>query len=94
MSLFAILSADISAENVLKHGYGYKGTLDAIDSYLAGIFPRKYKFEKATPTSTPCALQFTFKGYLEVDLLVSPFWQSPKQLFDFLHTVPEDGRQW
>lgn len=41
---------------------------------------------------TPHSVQFDY-NHLEVDLLVSPCWHNPNQLYNFLKTVPINKRQ-
>lgn len=38
------------------------------------------------------SVQFTYKEWIEVDLLVSPKWDYPADLYNFLGTVPKHRR--
>ncbi len=43
---------------------------------------------------TEYAVQFNYKGQVDVDLLVSPYWDTPHSLYRFLQTVTrEDDRK-
>ena len=87
--------ADISGD-VLKSGQGYSGYLQQLRSFIT----HHHIFKPGAISdlnTTRYAVQFTFKEFIEVDLLVSPVWwdmypNSPTNYFTFLRDrVPNDA---
>ena len=69
--------------------HGYERWLTKLHLFLEETIPEKYHHSKTTPH----AVQFVYKGRIDVDLLVSPFWQSPEDLYRFLKSVRPKKKQ-
>ena len=75
--------ADVDAYTVKQNGC--EAWLYKLKEFLQQTLGRKFKLDGQTPH----AVQFVYDGKIEVDLLLSPCWSNPKQLYDFLRTVPK-----
>ena len=78
---------------VLKEGYGE--WLDKLKGFIETEFG-----EVVTKTRGDRSIQFTFKGKIDVDLLVSPYWedkqkqdQDQHELYRFLNGIRKDKRK-
>ena len=69
---------------MLREGYDY--WLNKLERFLRGCHGVQIK------RKTAHSVQFTYKDLIEVDLLVSPWWDSVVQLTKFLDKTPEDKR--
>lgn len=67
---------------------GYQAWLEKLKHFLQQSLGRKFKLDQLTPH----AVQFEYEGKIDVDLLLSPYWSDPHQLYDFLRQVPEAKR--
>ena len=68
----------MNQDKILKDGYDF--WLNILESFLDRKFPYQLTEKKRTAHS----LQFTFDRDLPVDMLVSPNWKSPNELYQFL----------
>ena len=50
------------------------------------------KVDQQSIKQTPYTLQVKYDDRIDVDLLVSPFWAKPSELYQFLREVPESNR--
>ena len=66
----------------------FKKWLQKLDRFLELHFRMSYAKTRMTHRS----VQFTFKGKIEVDLLVSPYFEKPKDFYEFLKSVHRDER--
>ena len=78
-------STDIDADTVAKNGYGF--WLDQVKRFLDQVQSLNIEFEEVTKH----AVQFQYKG-IAVDLLVSPFWDRPRDFYQFLCSLSEKTR--
>ena len=69
---------------MLEKGFDY--WLKKLERFLREC--RGVQIKKKTPHS----VQFTYNDLIEVDLLVSPWWDSVVQLTEFLDKVPVEKR--
>ncbi len=84
-----VRSIDVKEEEVIIED-GYKPWLSQLHEFLEKRCGKDYVFHNFAPKS----LQFTFKGVIDVDLLVSPnSWEKPRQFYDFLTTISGKGTQ-
>ena len=75
--LSSLTILDISPQDVLDQGFWkmYKKWLKPLKKFLKSTFGQEYKHQKLTKRS----LQFRFRDFIDVDLLISPFWsENPK----------------
>lgn len=80
------LPSGISADKVLSSGY--EKWLDLLTRFLQSaptLHEKVYGLKQTT-----YSVQFTYKGYIEVELLVSPFWYRPDDLYGFLNRLQRD----
>ena len=40
----------------------------------------------------PHAVQFKYDGRIDVDMLISPHWREPSELYRFLQSIPQGQR--
>ena len=66
----------------------FKKWLQKLDQFLELQLRTSYVKTRMTLRS----VQFTFKDKIEVDLLVSPYFEKPKDFYEFLKSVPHDER--
>ncbi len=69
---------------------GYTSWLNKLERFLRETLGQK--IDRQSIKQTPHAVQFKYDGKIEVDLLVSPFWDSHYDLYEFLQTIPESKR--
>ena len=74
---------DINQHTVRKNGF--RPSLEKVKSFLQKSFGGSFE-------ETPHAVQVEYGGKIDVDLLLSPYWSDPHQLYDFLRQVPEAKR--
>ena len=77
------MHVDISQHTVRENGF--RAWLEKMKSFLQRSFGGSYKL-------TPHAVQFKYDGKIDVDLLLSPYWSDPDQLYKFLGQIPEAKR--
>ena len=63
---------------------GFKEWIGLLKSFVERNFTHKCK-------TTGRSVQFTYKS-VEVDLLVSPYWNTAQEFFQFLKTIPKERR--
>ena len=56
--------------------------------FLSTTLGRKFELIK----STPRMVQFRYDRKIDVDLLISPFWSSRDELYQFMRTLHKDDR--
>ena len=71
---------DIEPEDVLKEGYGE--WLDYLKTFIETHFG-----EVVTKTKGERSIQFRFNDVIDVDLLVSPYWEDQHELYRFLNGI-------
>ena len=74
---------DISQYTVRENGF--QALLEKMKSFLQRSLGGSYRL-------TPHAVQFKYDGKIDVDLLLSPYWSDPHQLYKFLGQVPKVKR--
>ena len=82
-----IIHTDISGREVLQSGSLFQKWLKMLHNFLC----RKsgYSFKKMTKRS----IQFRYNRKVDVDLLVSPYWEDKDEFYTFLRDeVPSDQR--
>ena len=80
----AIVVADytgLTGQHVLENGL--ESWLTCVQQFLKDKLPGKITKRNRTFAS----LQFKFDGYINVDLLLSPFWREPNQYYTFLQRI-------
>lgn len=80
------MHVDISQYKVRENGF--RAWLEKVKSFLQQSLGRNFKLEQLTPH----AVQFEYGGKIDVDLLLSPYWSDPHQLYKFLGQVPQAER--
>lgn len=76
-----LLVTDISGRGALTSGELFKPWLRKLHNFLqTTLGGRYYGFNKMTQRS----VQFNYKGKVDVDLLVSPYWSSRDEFYTFL----------
>lgn len=72
---------------------GYRHYLEPLDTFLqeklGTLYVQTEKEKEALVTG--CSIQFTYKGHIEVDILVSPNWKDQHELYKFLKDVRPVG---
>ena len=69
-----------------------KNQLKDLHEFLEKRFPNKYKHQCTTKHAVQ--FEFTEKGItVEVDLLLSAYWDNPQELYTFLRTVSPEKRK-
>ena len=81
----------MKAEQIVASGYSYY--LKPLDTFLQEKLGRFYvqteKEKRALAKGR--SIQFTYKGQIEVDVLVSPNWKDQHELYEFLKDVRPVG---
>ena len=62
--------------------------LRELRDFLSTTLGRKFELIK----STPHMVQFHYDRKIDVDLLISPFWSSADELYQFMRTLHKDDR--
>ena len=75
---------DISGDDIYRAGGDYQQWLEQLDSFLSANFSRR-DYRKTGMTKR--SVQFVFKGIIEVDLLVSPYWTDQHEFYKFLQRI-------
>ncbi len=78
---------DIDPYTVRK--IGVKNILDKLRTFLSRHFGNNFKYDKTSLFS----LQFRFHNDINVDLLPSPYWETPNQFKTFLQSIQESDRR-
>lgn len=78
---------DIDPYTVRK--IGVKNILDKLRTFLSRHFGNNFINDKTSPFS----LQFRFHNDINVDLLPSPYWETPNQFKTFLQSIQESDRR-
>ena len=83
--------AGVKAEKIKSEGYSYY--LEPLDIFLRDNLGKSYvQTEKERKALTKGrSIQFTYRGQIEVDLLVSPNWKDQHELYRFLLDVRPVG---
>lgn len=74
-------SLDVLPDDVLDDKKGYDLPLHKLRSFLGGL--RQVQLKPRLKMAEPLTYT-TSEIQIEVDILVSPDWQSPKELYDYL----------
>ena len=85
------LYTDISPEAVY-HANGFKKWIDLLKLFME----RKFKLTCGTPGYNHRSVQFPiqYSGVsLCVDLLVSPYWNTPREFYGFLRRIPKEQQK-
>ncbi len=67
---------------------GFHRWLRALENHLDRKNPGKLSQRKETPHS----VQYRFDERIDVDMLISPFWREPSELYRFLQRIPREKR--
>ena len=78
---------DIDPYTVRK--IGVKNILDKLRTFLSRHFGNNFINDKTSLFS----LQFRFHNDINVDLLPSPYWETPNQFKTFLQSIQESDRR-
>ncbi|XP_064392105.1 2'-5'-oligoadenylate synthase 1-like [Halichondria panicea] len=79
-----IYSRDLDPHKVLEQGYGH--WLEKLEKFLKKNSDVQFK------NRTPHSVQFRYKDLIDVDMLVTPWWDSVSQLSLFLDKIPVQKR--
>lgn len=80
---------DFTGEDVIRQGENmFLYWLQKLDRFLVRHFRESYEKTRMTHRS----VQFKFKGVIEVDLLVSPYYKDPEAFYKFLKSVHPSQR--
>ena len=73
---------------------GYSCYLKPLDTFLRNFLGSSYvqTEEEKRALVKGRSIQFTYRGRIEVDLLVSPKWRDQYELYSFLMRVPPGDR--
>ncbi len=75
---------DLDPHKVLEQGYDY--WLEKLEKFLKRSSDVQFK------NRTPHSVQFRYKELIDVDMLVTPWWDSVSQLSLFLDKIPVQKR--
>ena len=64
----------------MSSGELFKPWLRKLHTFLQNTLGRNYRYTRMTERS----VQFNYKGKVDVDLLVSPYWNSKDEFYTFL----------
>ena len=78
---------DVTGQEILMQG-GCNYWLEKLDTFLQQNCGSDYQKTGMTTRS----VQFKFEGIIDVDLLLSPFWDNEQQLYQFLKTISSRER--
>lgn len=85
-----LYSRDIDGHAVLRQRNGFEPWVKKLHAFLSSrLSSRDYNCTCITQHS----VQFVYKGQVDVDLLVSPYWANQHELYRFLQSVPQQRRQ-
>ena len=79
---------EIDGNAVLRQQNKFQLWLEKLHRFLSRALGHDYNYTGMTKRS----VQFNYKGQVDVDLLVSPYWEKQHDLYKFLQTVPEENR--
>ena len=77
---------DIDAKDA-KDNDGYKELLEKTNSYLKRNLGHRYKWIEFTKVAVKFSCTLSSGDPLDVDLLLSPFWENQHEFWRFLQTV-------
>ena len=77
---------DIEPDTVVE--IGVSTIIDRLDTFLRRRLGQDYEFVNKTSFS----LQFKFHGDIDVDLLPSPYWDTPDELHRYLEDISKKDR--
>nr|CAB38027.1 2-5A synthetase [Geodia cydonium] len=86
-----VYSTEISAYDVLRAESHFQPWLRRIYHFLANNL-KGFKFEALKNRSLQFIYHHTSSCVIKVDLLVSPYWESCEDFYNFLKKIPEDKR--
>ena len=93
IQMYKWLCTDVKAEQIKISGYSYY--LKDLDKFLrenlGGAYVQTEKEKRALAKGR--SIQFTYRGKIEVDLLVSPNWKDQHELYRFLKDVRPIGNR-
>ena len=78
-------SAGIDPVAAVEDGYGE--ILDKLNQYLSELLHDNYHFEDTSDVALKFRYTFPDGMTLDVDLLLSPFWENRERLLLFLQTI-------
>ena len=79
---------DITGNEVLRQRNEFQPWIKKLHAFLSRELGHNYNYT----IMTLCSVQFCYKGMVEVDLLVSPYWSDQHELYRFLQGVPQNKR--
>lgn len=88
-----LLLVDITGQNVLQEKYskdgdnGYKQWLKPVAEFVR---INSEKHDISDVRMTKYLVKFKIKGFVYVNVLVSPFWNDKTELYGFLKSIDED----
>ena len=89
--MYKRLCTDVKTEKIRVSGYSYY--LKYLDTFLRESLGKAYvqteKEKRALAKGR--SIQFTYRGKIEVDLLVSPNWKDQHELYRFLKDIRPIG---
>lgn len=84
--VYTIKNTAIDGNDVVRKGFDH--WLEIVRDHLERMLPGQIKERIMTSRS----LQFKFDDYIDVDILMSPFWREPKKLYMFLQQITPENR--
>ncbi len=66
----------------------FKPWVEQLHKFLKNELGHNYNYTGMTQRS----VQFNYKGKVDVDLLVSPYWANQHSLYRFLQSIPQQKR--
>ena len=90
---FMIIIKGVKTDTIKRSGFRYY--LEQLDSFLSTYLGRDYVQTRKDREALQRwrSVQFSYKGILDVDLLVSPYWgDEPTQLYRFLQSVDDPSK--
>ena len=87
--IYRVLQTGITGQDVIDQGNRqFRKWLTPLRQFLKAKLKDDYKATKTTKRS----IQFKYKGLIDVDLLVSPYWETADDFYDFLKGIPRGKR--
>ena len=79
--------SDIDGSAALQPN-AFQSWVRELHAFLSSKLGHNYGHQGMTKRS----VQFVYKGRVEVDLLVSPYWENQHKLYRFLQSLPQEKR--
>ena len=79
---------DITKEEILEKDHGFERWLKPLVDFVKKNFEHDYDRIRTTKLS----VKFRLKDIIDVNLLVSPYWESKSDFYNFLKSIDKSDR--